>query len=390
MLYALLAGGGVRVSADGGASWRVANLGLPSGALGEIPATALAVDPDRQEVAYLAVTLPGGETAIYRSGDGARSWTLVGSGFGSGSIRALGAARNGDTVYAILGSRVFVGINGGSVWSQQGEWDTPFSALALAVDPVDPAHLFAMTSTAVLVSRDAGRTWRAVTPPLNGFAPAALAAGPLDGAVFAGTADALYKSSDDGATWAEMASLAVRTSLRAILWDAQDAQVGFVATDDSLFRTTNGGLSWSELRRGLGPIQVRDLVQGLRGDLFVATAAGVWHNRVALPPVPTPTATASPTQTATATRTQTATTTTTATTTPTTTATATAVPATATQTATATPLPVVAATATATETPHPTPTPTKAAPPPPPPTATPQPPPPTAPPAPTATATRRR
>ncbi len=397
LLYALLAGGGIRVSGDGGASWRIANLGLPVGALGDIPATALAVDPDSQEVAYLAVTLPGGESAIYRSGDGARSWSMVGSGFGSGGIRALGVARGGDTIYAILGSRVFVGINGGSVWSQQGAWDTPFSALALTIDPADPAHVFAMTATALLVTHDAGRTWRSVSSPVNAFAPAALAVGPVDGAVYAGAADALYKSSNDGATWAEMTTLTARTSVHTILWDARDERVGFVGTDDTIYRTTNGGLTWSELRRGLGPMQVRGLVQGPRDDLFVATVAGVWHSRVALPPVPTATASATATQTATATRTQTATATETSTATATVipatatasaTATATVIPATATPTATATLLPTMTETPTPTSTPQAAPSPTRPAPPPP--TATQQPPPPTATPAPTATATRRR
>jgi hypothetical protein len=243
LLYALLAGGGVRVSADGGESWRVANLGLPVGALGEIPASALAVDPDRQDVAYLAVTLPGGETAVYRSADSARSWTLVGSGFGSGSIRALGAASNGDTVYAILGTHVYVGINGGSVWSQQGEWDTPFSAAALTIDPADPGHVFAITETSLLVTNDAGRTWRSVSSPSNGFAPSALAIAPSSRALYAGTADAVYRSSDNGATWLEMTSLRVSTAVHTILWDAGDERVGFVASDDTIYRTTDGGLT---------------------------------------------------------------------------------------------------------------------------------------------------
>ena len=334
-------------------------------------ATAPAVDPDSQDIAYRGSDAAGGRVGHLSQ----RRWRslldLVGSGFGNGAIRALGVARGGDTVYAVLDSIVFVGINKGSTWSQQGRWDTRFAAQALVVDPTDPAHVFAMTSTALLVTYDAGRTWRAVAPPVTPFAPTAFACAPSGSDIYAGTANALYKSSNEGVTWEEATALKTRSSVRSILWDAQDRRIGFVATEDTVYRTTNGGLAWSELRRGLGPMQVYDVVQAQRNDLFVATAAGVWLNRVGLPPLPTATATAtaSATATATATRTPTATATATVTVsatatasaTPTVTATATVIPSSPTPTVGATAPSAVTPTLTATGTAQPAPSPTQPA-----------------------------
>jgi len=394
-LYAVMAGGGIRRSADDGQTWEEANQGLPLGSLGNVAVRSIAADPNDPLLVFAGIDFLSDQGAIYRSTDGARSWSLVTVGPVAGRVTALAVA-HADVAYAAIGSHLFMGLNGGSTWVYQGTWPADAEATGVAVDPGDPARVYVMTAAKVFASNDSGSTWRDVSPRLPTFHPTALAVAPGSAMLYIGTKNGIYRSDDGGESWSAMNTLKITSSVRTILWD-DNPNVGFVVTENNIYETVDGGATWQELRTGLQPGIIYALTQGQRGELFVATVAGVWQVKISLPPLPTATATATATNTPTATMTPSPTATATATNTPTTTPTATA-------TATNTPAPTLtlrpSATSTATLTPEPstavaTPTPSPAAPPPPPPppthilpTATPRPP--TATPIPPPTSTPRR
>ncbi|HYY78327.1 MAG TPA: hypothetical protein VFD04_03970, partial [Actinomycetes bacterium] len=150
-LLAGAAAGGIWESRDGGASWLPRGDRQPSLAIG-----ALAFDPSRPAVAWAGTgeaTLPDRGVGLLRSGNGGASWRLHASG-------------------GFVGSGFH----------------------ALAVDPADPGHLLAVTTTGLHESTDAGASW---APRLAGAYDLSLAGRE----VLAGGRDGLHRSADGGASW---------------------------------------------------------------------------------------------------------------------------------------------------------------------------------------------
>ncbi len=139
---------GAYLTGDGGASWRMFNLGA-------VP-TAFAFDPKDRSVLY------AGAGAVYRSDDAGRSWRMVLPDPSRNTVaRAIGD--HGDRVI-FTDDAAFPG-SGRSV-----------TVHALAVDEDDPSHVYAALSTAgspvpgtpasptlLLRSTDGGRSWARVT-----------------------------------------------------------------------------------------------------------------------------------------------------------------------------------------------------------------------------------
>ena len=378
--YLLMPGAGVQRSGDGGITWAAGNSGLPTRSLGDVSATALAIDPNSPHIVFVAVSTQSG-SAVYRSMDAAQSWQLASGSLGMQPIDTLVVATDGDHIYATAGQQVYAGVNGGATWAQQGSLDNR-RGLSLHVHPLDPTRLYLLATGAVLTSSNGGRTWRDVTPTSLPSAPSALSLSPSGDRLFLAAGTQLLVSPDGGLSWVQRASFASKEPIHVILWDPINPVIGFAASRSDVFMTTAGGAEWGNVSKGLPVGIVNDIAQAERSRLLGGTSAGVWAVNVTLPPDPTktatPTSTASPTRTQTPTSTATSTPTLTPTRLPSATPT---LPATATSTATAT----HTVTRTATSTPAldrptatptaPAPTPTNTPAPPPPATNTPVPPP---------------
>jgi photosystem II stability/assembly factor-like uncharacterized protein len=157
---------GVFKSVDGGASWTHASSGLPR--LGSITSSqwhvlALAVNPANPQVLYAGAvdlrSMPTGR--IYKSTDGAASWTESSTGIAGQDIRALfidPADPSGDTVYAGTGGDgsnpggVYRSTDGGATWNSLSLGLPAYSATALAMPARatgTPARLLAGTNAGV-------------------------------------------------------------------------------------------------------------------------------------------------------------------------------------------------------------------------------------------------
>jgi photosystem II stability/assembly factor-like uncharacterized protein len=98
--------------------------------------------------------------------------------------------------------------DGGQTWRPrgaryrgQGGGLEGMDVASLAVDPADPQVLYVGGPRTLKISRDGGGTWTASTNGLRIAHVMALNASPIDGAVYAGTAAGLFKSTDRGQTW---------------------------------------------------------------------------------------------------------------------------------------------------------------------------------------------
>jgi photosystem II stability/assembly factor-like uncharacterized protein len=165
-VYALGDRAGVQKSLDGGVSWAAVNSGIPAG----LAFTALAMDRDLPSSLFVATELstgggaePSGAPGIYRTTDGGATWNLSTDGLGTALVSAIAVSpSDSSTVYAAAGWRgVFVSTNGGETWAPTGGSLSAYIT-SLALDPVDPATIYAGTDAFVYRSRDGGTSWQSM------------------------------------------------------------------------------------------------------------------------------------------------------------------------------------------------------------------------------------
>ncbi len=191
------------------------------------------------------------QTGIVRSDDGGATWEKVG-GFKSSAVPALAASPDGRVLYAwVSGSGLQTSSDGGASWSQvKGglPGDTPISALA--VDPANPAHLFAGGEGGALVSNDGGKTWSEIrlreriytidTVP-SVFGMAFDANSPKN--VYFATNKGVWKSTDGGktATWLRKSHARL---LNSVSLSGKTGSVISSAPNGDIYLSRDGGANW--------------------------------------------------------------------------------------------------------------------------------------------------
>lgn len=218
-IHAALEAGGITVSTDGGRTWSAQGEGPPKAPIAAIAVAAAApdtiylsvrgdgiwrsedagvtwdfvmdrpylADAERDVLALTSVDLASGmggiwlyagtEQGLTRVPDCFCRWQDVQPGdamdaLASGAlpapekplpageaVAALVSARTApEVLYAALVSGIWKSVDAGVAWSRVGDAD----AMALAISPVDPDHVVAVTRDGTTYSRDGGTTWSAV------------------------------------------------------------------------------------------------------------------------------------------------------------------------------------------------------------------------------------
>jgi hypothetical protein len=211
ILLAGLVGQGVARSTDGGATWRLANAGLHAGLLLDL-ALSPAFVTDRTIVAASP------EDGILRSTDGGRTWAAHNAGLADTAVLkvAFSPRYSADqTLYAATGSGLYRSRDSVASWEfvNLGEPPAPLDALAVGlVAGGAEAMLAVMSAGRLLLSPDAGGSWRMATDVFTGARVVGLAVSPdygRDRTLFvatvtvAGGSDTvtLWRSTDGGAHW---------------------------------------------------------------------------------------------------------------------------------------------------------------------------------------------
>ena len=227
-------------SRDGGVSWSALTTPKSIG--------TLYIDPQDSAILYGA---PGNDVngfehfygqGLLRSADAGSTWTAV-TGSALAQVVSVAVAIDPTTptnVYAWganptqqVSTSLFKSTDRGVTWS-------PLTGLSLvrevAIDPNSSATLYASANGAVEKSADGGVTWAVVnTPRLPGFGPPTVDIAPtIPSTVYLNCA---WRSSDSGATWAQVPSAGLGSLIAGCGVDPQEPQRLITSTFESGLQT---------------------------------------------------------------------------------------------------------------------------------------------------------
>lgn len=161
------------------------------------------------------------------------------------------------------GAGIFKSGDGGVTWSATGKGLTWPNVYKLAIDPKKTSTVYAIVvagrpgfaGNQVFRTQDSGATWTQLTiavPPVENvyydIQPHPKAAGIVDILTYEG----IYRSSDDGATFApQYGGIPANSLQRSFAVDPSDAQVLYLLGRYTVYKSIDGGSNWTERNSGL-------------------------------------------------------------------------------------------------------------------------------------------
>ena len=88
--------------------------------------------------------------------------------------------------------------------------------------------------------------------------------------LYAGTVEAIYKSTDGGESWRTLEGLRGGITIFALLVDPADASRIYAGTTDGFYRSLDGGETWTPRRDGMGEVTITALAGEPGGTVLYA------------------------------------------------------------------------------------------------------------------------
>ena len=216
---------------------------------------AVATEPANETAVYAAASIYGvSESAVFRSANGGRSWTtLVEASPGTFYSELLVDPRQPLRIYAGAldpgGSHIERSADGGATWATTHAFS--LSCVPSFAPGAAPDTVLSTCGSKLLRSADGGATW--VDLPAPFVEPTRLVAGG-SGAVLAYGAGAIFRTTNEGATWTPLASApAACAGILSLRVDPLDESVLVAGTGrlgvggflcGGVFRSIDGGKNW--------------------------------------------------------------------------------------------------------------------------------------------------
>jgi photosystem II stability/assembly factor-like uncharacterized protein len=233
----LLAGtyfGGVYRTGDGGLHWSYVHSPLSS-----LPVFAIAYDPVRRGVVYAGTF----ESGIFRSDDGGTTWVRRDVGLVDKTVRAL-AVDPADSMVVLAGteSGVFRTTDGAASWTLA----IPAAVGSIVHDVLRPGVVYAATSSrGVLRSEDGGVTWTDDNANLPARHVVKLTFDAQDGGrVYAAAEGRAYRRSAAGGGWTDISGNLPFGSVSEVVAEPAGDRL-FALTDAGVLTTHADRSAWS-------------------------------------------------------------------------------------------------------------------------------------------------
>jgi len=273
-------GNGILQSTDDGMTWTSAN-GVADSLLRGAVVYAIRIDPDRPDRMLAAL----GTGGLALSEDGAAQWRLLVGGattVAAAITHVVVESGNGSMiVYGTSAGSVFRSTNLGAHWSPSREALTGERIRSLMADPSHARQLLAGSESGLLISTDFGGSWRGAGQSLPPTATSlALGPGTKPAWYVYGPALGLQLSSDEGRTWSAIDNHLGGMTARVITTDPLSHDV-VVASGPILLKTTPGETRWIPLTSGLagGDITSCAFDRHQRGSIYVTTGLGSFSSQ---------------------------------------------------------------------------------------------------------------
>jgi hypothetical protein len=141
---------------------------------------------------------------------------------------------------------VFKSTDGSGKWKTTGLTDQ-FAINAVAIDPINPATIYAGSDGGIFKSNDGGSSW--TTTGLANVIVRSIAIDPGNQSkIFAGTfGQGIFKSTDGGNTWTNPVATG---NVSALVFDPRGSDKVYAGTNSGVLISTDGGDSWATFRAG--------------------------------------------------------------------------------------------------------------------------------------------
>jgi photosystem II stability/assembly factor-like uncharacterized protein len=217
-------------------------------------------------------------SALYRSGDGGRRWQKIAIPLPEdGKIAAVAVSFAARGVMYVTGPGLGVirTDDGGTTWVERSEGLPSRDVIAVAAHTTQRDTVYAVVREhGIYRSQDAGKSWRMMDRgPRDALAQlihSDMAGSMQSGWLFAATANGVRRIMDCFCLWQDAGGLA--TEVRGVTYDPRQQEHIFAATKKGLFRSTDGGENWVEIASAISkPVA---LAFAHSGTLYVLNADG--------------------------------------------------------------------------------------------------------------------
>jgi photosystem II stability/assembly factor-like uncharacterized protein len=252
----------------------------------------LAFDHHNPNIVFARLT---GRDGLFRSADGGATWSIANSGLENNSVSGVVIdPRNSDVIYADTNGSLFKSMNSGASWSAIGDL---FCPQFLVIDPNNSQILYAASSygcddycSTVFKSTDGGVSWARSDTGASFFYLAGLAIDPINTAtLYAFEAGNIYKSIDAGGSWNRIGAELPTNSINSLVVDPLDPSNLYLGIhENGVFKSADAGATWNPFNDGLTNLNVNILAIGAAGSfLHAGTPVGVFDIQLS-PTTPRP------------------------------------------------------------------------------------------------------
>jgi ligand-binding sensor domain-containing protein len=251
---------GVVRSADAGRTWSGANAGLL-----DLDVLAIALSPG---FASDGLGFVGTGSGLFRTRNRAESWRIVDIGVDDTAVQCVAVRADRLVVAGTEADGLVCSRDAGATWERPTQLEDR-SVTSVAISP--RGTIVAATDIGEFISSDGGHYWQLDTSAPGGVL--SLVYLDADNLLAATEATGVWRSTDDGASWAD-ASMGLDASLLSMLAMSADQSVWTAGPTEGV-RVWRGGI-WQECNTGLPDTTVLGLSIAPDESVFVATPQGVY------------------------------------------------------------------------------------------------------------------